>query len=251
MKQHAETLVDAIHHAALSGRDLISALAAHHHPQAQEVAARLRAGETLPQACVKHLGPELAQMLAGPRPSPAESALLVGSILRARNQRRSLMLHIIAYPVASILTLVLILLGMDWLAIIDIPWTQVAAPLLLAAVMSTVALGRGSAYGRSWQSHAQRSEWWQQCALILRWQLTEEQAQRLFGPEPSRLAAVTGASPAAIKHCQTMIDYYHQRATRGAERRAHILSLLIQVCGGSVAILVAIRAWTTIYTPFN
>jgi len=231
----------------------VGALAAAHEAlapglrAAERLADELDAGAALPQAFAGMLGQHHAQLLAGPRPPLAQSALLVSQELRLARERRHLMHEALAYPVVSLLTLLtlaMVLRG-NGLADAAAAWLWACLPaavLVLLAMLPTPRILQRVTLG-AWRGDARRAERYARAALAARWRLDEQELTRLFGSELDQHRAQL-AVPDAERQLVRLAEHYRERARRSARWQARLLAVGVLACAGAVALALGHTLWT-------
>lgn len=238
--------------------DLIAALTQSELPGSARVAERLQEGATLDQALGQVIPADLARLLAGPCPDIPASALLVAERLASRRARQSQCWNILAYPLLSFALLTLGLAVVEFLDLIELPWLFLAGVVACAAGGGLLVpwilfylLGDASnaTTSRGWLGHANAADNWRKARLILQWNLNEADAQQWCGPAALAMAQ-TCSSQTGLEHCETMALVHQDAAQRSAGYIARMLAVWVQLCGASIAVIIASRVWDRIYTGF-
>ena len=211
-------------------------------PLALTVADRLDGGATLPVALTGALDPELADLLAGPRPDTASAALLVAEWLRLRRADRLAAIERLAHPLFGLIAVA----GAAVLVTSLGPtpqagWLAAAAVLLVGSVLLACA-GTGAWAVRlphlaAAGLHARLAGRYERAALVARWRLPEERLTPLLGDDLSHLAPVL-AEPGAEEHCRRLATY-HRTAEHGARRRLWWTVMALGYLAGGCLLLAA------------
>jgi hypothetical protein len=224
------------------------------HPLARSVADRLERGETLPVALSGALGPELADLLAGPRPGTAEAALLVAEWLRMRRADRVAAIARIAHPLCGLVVMTVGVVLTAWAG--PSPhagWFAAAAVLLAGAVLLTSAsvtgLARRLPHLAAGALHARLASSYEKAALVARWRLPESGLVPLLGGDLERLAPVL-ADPGAEVHCRRLAEYHRDAESRARRRLWWAVMALGYLAGGCLLLAAAVPAvggWISLF----
>ena len=239
-----EALLDVIAIAASERYPLPAALCASGVAGAEALALRLDAGEDLTTACAGLIPPDIAMLIAGPRPPLEHAALLGAAILRDRRAARGRLFDLVAWPVvclgATVAALITVAgpLGLPldhrWWPVVVITLVIALAPLL-ALVSENVAVRLPWLCG--WHLHAQRAWRYERAALAARWRL-DETALDLLGTDLRRLGPVL-ARPDAEGHCRRLAEWHQQAGKRAQRRLGLVLAAALLVMGGALILTAA------------
>jgi hypothetical protein len=249
-----EQLLRVIAATAAERRPLPPALRELDHPLARSVADRLDGGETLPAALAGAIGPELADLLAGPRPGTAEAALLVAEWLRMRRADRVAAIARIAHPLCGLVMITAAVALTAWAG--PSPhagWFAAAAVLLAGAVLLTCAsvtgLARRLPHLAAGALHARLATSYEKAALVARWRLSESGLAPLLGEDLDRLAPVL-ADPGAEVHCRRLAEYHRGAEVRARRRLWWTVMALGYLAGGCLLLAAAVPAvggWISLF----
>lgn len=239
-------LLEAIAEAAREGRPLAQTLEASPLPGARVVAERLAHGQSLLEALAGLVPPDLARLLQGGTPPLAVLASVAAAEAWRRAERRRVLSHHLAQPLATLgillgLTVALVVLlppQGPYQSVVSPGW--MAIPACLAVLIATGPWhrwGPGAAWWTSWT----RAERWARAGLAVRWRLTEAQAQDLLGEDLAGFAGVLNSSGAEA-HCHLMAQWHQQAAERRLAWTARALAALILATGGAL-VLANLRIW--------
>ena len=239
-----EQLMRVIAAAAAEHRPLPPALRELNQPLALAVADRLEGGETLPAALSGALGPELADLLAGPRPGTAEAALLVAELLRMRRADRVAAVARITHPLCGLLAVSAGVALVAWAG--PSPhagWLAASAVLLIGAILlicaATTRLASRLPHLAAGALHARLATAYEKAALVARWRLPEASLAPLLGEDLSRFAPVL-ADPGAEVHCRRLAEYHRGADLRARRRLWWTVMALGYIAGGCLLLAAAV-----------
>ena len=242
-------LLEVLRDAAIRHDDLAAALHGCGVPGAEPVAARLRAGATLPEAVAGVIPARLATLLAGATPPLATvCALLADEAWRAAERRRLIADHL-AYPLASVVMVGVMAIvvarvlptGGSYGHIASAGWALVPAALAVVMMAAPWAPRRWHLPGSAWAAHLDLAGTWSRAALAVQWRLTEAQALALLGADLSGMTAVLGL-PESEGHCRMLAEWHQRAARRRLALTAYGTAALILATGGGI-VLGAARMW--------
>ncbi len=237
-----EHLLRVVASAATRGSPLPEALDAYGSPLARNVAQRLRAGATLPDAVRQELGDELADLLAGPQPPVDGAALLVAEHLRLRRQERLDQLATLFHPLLTLVTtaiavpLILRVMGQPPALV----WLSLAIVLVIAAILLPICAGR-TAIARHLPAlamlnqHATLAQRYERAALVARWRLSEARLAPFLGEDLAAIAPVLSAV-GAEDHCRRLASYHREAQLRARHRLHRTIQVLVLLAGGALVL---------------
>ncbi|MEK7412296.1 MAG: hypothetical protein AAB263_03135 [Planctomycetota bacterium] len=244
-----EELLRVIALAATEHRPLPPALRELGHPLALHVADRLDQGESLPAAMSGAVDPVLADLLAGPRPSTAEAALLVAEWLRMRQADRLAAITRVTHPLCGLVVVTAATLLVAWFGPAPHAGWLAAAGVLLSGSVLLVCAGLSAANHRlpnlaAGGVHARLAACYERAALVARWRLPEERLVPLLGEDLTRLAPVL-ADPGAEDHCRRLAVYHRNAEQRARQRLWWLVMALGYLAGGCLLLAAAVPmvAW--------
>lgn len=253
----SEDVLRTIAASAASGQPLPPALRELGSPLARTVADRLDAGATLPEAFAGALGPELADLLAGPRPGTAEAALLAAEWLRQRRADRVDAIARLTHPLCGLLLVAAAVAvtacygpapQAGWLAAGGVLLSGVVLLLCAEAVGLSARLPHLAAV----RLHARLASAYERAALVARWRLPEERLIPLLGDDLPRLAA-TLADAGAEPHCRRLAAYHREAGQRARRRLWWTVMALGYLAGGCLLLAAAIPmvdSWIALFSNF-
>jgi hypothetical protein len=239
-----EALLATIAAAAERREPLPAALRASGVRWAEAVAARLDAGDDLPTALSGLVSPELAQLLAGPRPPLEHAALLGAATLANQRQGRALVLDLLAWPVVCLIAASAALgtvagpLGLP----LDGRWLWLLIPGLIIGLVPVAgwrfeALCHHLPWLCGWALHTRRAWRYERAALAARWRLDETDLDRL-GTDLRQLGPILGR-PEAEAHCQRLAQWHRTAATNARQRLGQIGAALLLIMAGALILAAA------------
>ena len=250
-----EQILRVIAATAAEHRPLPPALRELGSPLATSVADRLERGEPLPAALSGTLGPELADLLAGPRPGTAEAALLVAEWLRLQRADRVAAIARIVHPLCG---LVVVTAGIALVARFGpsphAGWLAAGA-VLLAGALLLVCSGatRRLPYLAAGALHARLATAYERAALVARWRLPEASLVPLLGEDLGRLSPVL-ADPGAEPHCRRLAAYHREAEQRARRRLWWTVMAFGYLAGGCLLLSAAVPmvdGWIAYFSEFG
>lgn len=191
----------------------------------QSIADALDQGTSLGDALARHVPKPVRLLLSDQRPPLHESLLLASTWLRDRQQRRSRIIQAIAYPLASLVLIAVVLIRASEPLDLDLKhliWLLAAIPFAL--IPALVALPGPL----SWRGTLRRAHAWDCAALVRRHRIPDAPAETIVGPDwPTVRQALSSRD--AEDHCRRMAIIDRRRA----ERRLRLL-MLVAVTGITV-----------------
>lgn len=246
----AARLLESIRDAAGRGDDLAAALRQSGVPGGVRAADRLDAGMDLPAAVAGLVPPRLAVLLGGTLPPLATLAALCADEAWRAAERRRLVAHHLAYPLASCALVAVIAVALARL-LPPGPWygplasSSVALPPALLALLVAAAPWLPRSWhlpGSGWIRHLDLAERWARAGLAVRWRLTEAQARAILGVDLDGFGGVLGQRGAEA-HCATLARWHQRSALRRLAWTARIAAALMLAAGGGL-VLGAARMWS-------
>ncbi len=239
--------------AASERRPLSPALRELGQPLAVAVADRLDAGDTLPVALQGSLTPELADLLAGPRPDTASAALLISEWLRLQRADRLDALERLTHPLCGLLAIAaMVVVVANVGPAPNAGWLAAAAIVLSGAIAILIASSTAAAHRwphiAALARHAQLASRYERAALVARWRLPEAQLAPLLGTDLPRLVAVL-ADPGAEDHCRQLAIYLRAASHRARRRLWWLIMALGYLAGGCLLLAAAVPVvswWVTL-----
>jgi len=253
-----EDVLRIIAAAASERRPLSPALREQGSPLALAVADRLDAGSTLPEAFAGSLGPELADLLAGPRPGTAEAALLAADWLRQRRADRVAAVARLIHPLCGLLLVAAAVGVTAWYGSApQAGWLAAGGVLFGGAVLLLCAGASGLAarlpHLAAVQLHARLASAYERAALVARWRLPEDRLAPLLGDDLPRLAPLL-ADPGAEPHCRRLAAYHREAELRSRRRLWWMVMALGYLAGGCLLLAAAVpmvEGWMDLLSAWN
>lgn len=250
-----EQILRVIAATAAERRPLPPALRELGHPLATTVAERLERGEPLPAALSGALGPELADLLAGPRPGTAEAALLVAEWLRMRRADRVAAVARVAHPLCGLVAVTAGIALVAWFGPSPHAGWLAAAAVLLAGVVLLISAGatRRFPFLAAGALHARLATAYEKAALVARWRLPEGSLVPLLGEDLERLSPVL-SDPGAEVHCRRLASYHREAESRARRRLWWTVMSLGYIAGGCLLLAAAIPmvdGWIALFSEFG
>ncbi len=248
-----DEVLHVIAQAAGERRPLPPALRELGSPLALAIADRLDEGVSLPVAVQGSLGPELADLLAGPRPDTAAAALLISEWLRLRRNDRLDAIERLTHPLCGLVAIAaMVVLVANIGPAPAAGWLSAAAVLMVGALV-VCAAGSLRLAGHlpqlaSLARHARLAGCYERAALVARWRLPDERLALLLGEDFIRLAPVL-ADPGAEDHCRQLAAYHRAAAQRARRRLWWVVMALGYLAGGCLLLAAAvplIDGWVTL-----
>ncbi len=206
------------------------------------IADALERGEDLPHALQAHLGADLCALLAGPRPSLEDAALLAAERLRLERRMRQERVDALVHPIITLALVACALAAVVVQTHLRVPWPSLVVSALAIATAVALAIANARSDGRQTLPMARRLAFhlrmasrYERAALVAQWRLPEAQLERLLGGDVADLAPLL-SHPEAADDARRLGEHHRAAAARCRRWNYLLIGGLIYVAGGALVV---------------